>query len=211
MLAGVYALTPDGLQTDALLHRTQQVLDGGAAAVQYRDKTADDAERRHRAGLLAELCEGRALFIVNDDVRLALEVGADGVHLGQEDGSVAQARRLLGSARLLGVSCRGSAELVRRAAAEGADHVAFGCCFPSSTKPDAPLLKLAELGKLCRLAESLDLQTVAIGGINPQNLVLLQRQVNPMLKTIAVCEALFAAADVRAATDKLNGIVCGEE
>lgn len=203
-LRGIYALTPSGLSRSQLLRKTALALEGGVCAVQYRDKLSQPAERRHRAASLASLCADRALFIVNDDVRLALEVGADGVHLGQADGSVAEARRLLGAEKRLGVSCRGEADRVRCAAEQGADYVAFGCCFPSKTKPDAPLLDLNELASLHRLAANLRLDTVVIGGIKAQNLAQLRRCVGENLRAAAVCEALFAADDVRQAARQLT-------
>lgn len=186
-----------------LLQKVEAALDGGATAVQYRDKRSSFAVRERAAAELANLCAGRALFIVNDDVQLAQRVRADGVHLGQSDGSVSQARARLGQEPWLGVSCRGEAALVGRAAEEGADYVAFGCCFPSATKPEASLLEREKLPDLCRLARQKGLSSVAIGGINEQNLPFLRRQGAKLPQGIAVCQALFGSEDVRLAAQRL--------
>ena len=125
---GLYAVTdPDLCPGERVLDAGAAALRGGAAMLQYRDKHADTATRRHRAARLALLCqEYGALFIVNDDPALAAEVEADGVHLGQSDGRIDAARQLLGGDKLIGVSCHGRLDLARNAADEGAENFPAG-------------------------------------------------------------------------------------
>jgi thiamine-phosphate pyrophosphorylase len=169
-LAGLYALTPDLDDTALLVAKVTAALEGGAAAVQYRHKSASDALRRMQATALARVHAARgALFIVNDDPVLAAAVGADGVHLGEGDPSVGAARELLGPERLIGVSCYGDFERACASVAAGADYVAFGSFFASSTKPTARHADVA----LLQLASELDVPVVAIGGIDADNARML--------------------------------------
>lgn len=165
-MAGLYLVTPDDLHPDSLLLRTAAALRGGARILQYRRKATPEAARSSEAGHLAELCRAHgALFIVNDDARLAAAVGADGVHLGRDDGTVAAARAVMGPAAWIGVSCYDSLERAHRAMAEGADYVAFGSFFASSVKPDAVRPPMSLLG---RARAALGLPVVAIGGITAE-------------------------------------------
>lgn len=169
-LAGVYLLTPDavGPDFDTVLHVVEQALTAGVRVVQYRNKIADADERARQAAALVRLVHSAAgLAIVNDRPALALEVGADGVHLGRDDGDARTARRALPD-RLLGVSCYDDIARAALAIEDGADAVAFGSMFPSSTKPDAVRAPLELLGVArvrwprCRV--------VAIGGIDAGNI-----------------------------------------
>ncbi len=167
-IRGVYALADTSLLAGAeLMARVQAALRGGVAVVQYRDKSADPARRLAEAQALRALC-GRygAAFIVNDDVDLALAVGADGVHLGRDDPSPALARVRLGSKALIGATCYDRLELAPAALALGADHVAFGRFFPSSTKPGEIY---ASLDLLRAARASLTCPIVCIGGIHADN------------------------------------------
>jgi thiamine-phosphate pyrophosphorylase len=182
----------------ALVSMVSEAIDGGARLVQYRDKSRDAARRREEAAGLAALCRLHGVpLIVNDDVELASEVGADGVHLGRDDPAVATARRRLGEAALIGVSCYDRFERAVAAAAAGADYVAFGRFFASATKPDSVR---AETGLLRRARRELGLPVVAIGGITPENGGALIAAGADML---AVVRAVYAAADVRAAAAAL--------
>src|SRR5690554_6063206 len=121
-IAGLYLLTDASVgDVHALVRLVTAAIDGGAAIVQYRDK-GDDRDRRYReAEAILEVCRRRdVLCLINDDVRLAAELGADGVHLGEHDASLAMARRTLGAERLIGISCYNSLERARAAAAAGA-------------------------------------------------------------------------------------------
>lgn len=162
---GLYLITPDDGDGDALLARVRAVLPH-AACLQYRRKRTDATQRRQEAIRLRAVCrETGTCFIVNDDPWLARDVDADGVHLGEDDGGIKEARILLGADRCIGMSCYDDAALARNAAAAGADYVAFGALFPSSTKPAtrraAPALFAETSG--------LGVPRVAIGGITPDN------------------------------------------
>jgi len=188
---GLYAIS-DGPRPD-LLVAVEAVLRGGAALLQYRDKTADSARRAFEARALRELCARHEVpFIVNDDVDLALAVGADGVHLGEDDGDIAAARARLGAEAIIGVSCYDSLARARQLAAAGADYLAFGAFFASPTKPNAR----RATPDLLRAAKPLDLPLVAIGGITPDNAPAL---VEAGADFLAVISGVFAPADPEAA------------
>ncbi len=187
-LRGLYAITDGGPRIAAAV---EAAIRGGARLVQYRDKSADPARRLIEARNLLELCHGHGvLLIVNDDVALAAEIGADGVHLGKDDGRVQDARVRLGPRAVIGVSCYDSLERALQAAHDGADYVAFGSFFASSSKPQAiraPLSLLVE----ARLKLSIPL--CAIGGITPDNGAGL---VSAGADMLAVINGLFASDDV---------------
>jgi thiamine-phosphate pyrophosphorylase len=196
---GVYAITPETADTERLLAQVEAALAGGVAAVQYRDKSGDVARRHEQASELAALCRRfGAPLIVNDDLRLADLAGADGVHLGRDDGSLREARIILGKGKFIGASCYQSLDLAQAAQAAGADYVAFGSFFASPTKPaagraDADLLRAA--------TRVLRIPIVAIGGITLANAPQL---IDAGADSVAVLSALFDAADVRAAAHALN-------
>ena len=194
---GLYAITPDGLDDAALLSRTEAALEGGARLVQYRDKSSDPARRRGQATSLLSLCVRHgATLVINDDLGLALDIGAHGVHMGRGDGDLREARRLLGADRLLGASCYADIGLARAALAAGADHVAFGAAYTSGTKPGA---KPAGIGVYREARAVLDAPIVAIGGITPANAQpLLDAGVDALAVVGALYDA-FDAAGVRAA------------
>ncbi len=188
-LAGLYALTPDLADTAALVAKVAAALDGGAVAIQYRNKSATDALRREQARALAELCIARErLFIVNDDAAIASEVRADGVHIGAEDGAIGHARERLGPAALVGVSCYGEWARARVAVDTGADYVAFGSFFASATKPAA---RHADPALLVR-ARSLPVPVIAIGGITSRNAAPL---IAAGAAAVAVIDDVFAHDD----------------
>jgi thiamine-phosphate pyrophosphorylase len=190
---GLYAVTPDETDTEALVARVRAAIIGGAAAVQYRNKTATPQQRRIQASTLAEVCRAAQVpFVVNDDLAITLAVGADGVHLGREDGDLPDARVRLGAQRLLGVSCYADFGRAQAAAAAGADYVAFGAAFPSSTKPDAVR---APLALYTRAKQSLAIPVVAIGGITLEN---APEVIAAGADAVAVISALFEAPDIAA-------------
>ncbi len=170
-LRGLYLVTPELADTDALLGAVACVLSARPAIVQYRSKLVDPALRREQASRLLALCrQARIPLVINDDLALALEIDADGAHLGRDDGDLAGARKALGPARILGASCYGEWARAEAAVAAGVDYVAFGAMFPSSTKPQAPL---APLEMLTRAKAEFDLPVAAIGGITLDNAPLL--------------------------------------
>ena len=189
-VAGLYAVTPEHLDEEPLLARAGQALAGGARVLQFRDKSADRAQRTRRALALAGLCKSyAALFIVNDDVELALASGADGVHLGRDDDGIAHARAMLGPHALIGASCYDELSRAQQAAQAGADYLAFGSFFPSRVKPGAVRAPLALLQAARRRFR---LPLVAIGGITPDN---AGQVIGAGADAIAVVSALFDAAD----------------
>ena len=192
MRRGLYLITPDDPDTEALCARVHALLPY-AACLQYRNKRADAALRHAQAALLAEASRAAGVpFMVNDDAHLAAQVGADGVHLGEHDGTVAAARGILGERAIVGVSCYDDLQRAEAAAAAGADYIAFGAFFPSITKPNARRATL----DLLRAAATLDIPRVAIGGITPDNARPL---VDAGADLIAIVGGVFDAPDPVAA------------
>jgi thiamine-phosphate pyrophosphorylase len=190
-LRGLYAITSATLGPGALPRAVEAALSGGARLIQYRDKHADAAQRRQTARMLLDLCRAHnALFIVNDDVELALAVGADGVHLGQGDLPLREARRRLGGLATIGVSCGNVLERAVAAQDGGASYVAFGRFFASRTKPDAPP---AEPALLREARARLHVPICAIGGITPANGAALVEAGASML---AAVEGVFGVSDI---------------
>jgi thiamine-phosphate pyrophosphorylase len=190
-LAGLYAITPDEPRTAVLVGKVGLALRGGASVVQYRNKSAGAELRRAQGRALAALCRAAgAAFIVNDDVALALELDADGVHLGGGDGDLIMARMQLGPGKLLGASCYDRIELAKAAAQAGVDYLAFGSVFSSVTKPAAVR---APLSLFAEARRSFSLPLVAIGGITLQN---APQVFAAGADAIAVISAVFDAGDV---------------
>lgn len=190
---GLYAITPDERDTARLLARVRAVVDAGACWLQYRNKTADDRLRREQASALLPLCRAAGVpLIVNDDWRLAAAIGADGAHLGADDGELGEARAALGSDALLGASCYDSLERARDAVTRGANYVAFGAFFPSPTKPHAR----RACPTLLQASAALGVPRVAIGGITPDNGRAL---VAAGADLLAVISGVFDAPDPAAA------------
>jgi thiamine-phosphate pyrophosphorylase len=165
--ARLYLLATEAVGGTDWLGAVERALHGGVDVVQLREKSLDDAAFAERARRLASLCHAhRALFVVNDRVEIAREVRADGVHVGQDDASVAAARALLGPDALVGVSTHDSEEL-DRALADGADYVGMGSVFPTTTKGRAvPVGSPSALAPLAQRAEDAGVPAFAIGGID---------------------------------------------
>lgn len=190
---GLYAITPDDPDTVRLTARVETVLLAGAHWLQYRNKGADAHLRERQALALLPICRRHGVpLIVNDDWRLAARIGADGAHLGEDDGQLAAARAALGEQALLGASCYDRLDLARAAAATGASYIAFGAFFVSPTKPQA---RRAAPGLLAQSA-ILGLPRVAIGGITPDNARSL---VEAGADLLAVISGVFDAPDPAAA------------
>ena len=170
-ISGLYAITPECADTESLVHQVKQALSGGAHLVQYRNKGSDVALRHEQASELLALCRHfHVPLIINDDIRLTDLTGADGVHLGKDDGSVREARLVLGPDKIIGVSCYNDLQGALDAEAHGANYVAFGSFFPSPTKPGAAASPLTLLHEAKR---SLHIPVVAIGGITADNVTPL--------------------------------------
>ncbi|AOY66899.1 thiamine phosphate synthase [Xanthomonas euvesicatoria] len=192
---GVYLITPDEPNTQRLLLRTAPLL-GSITWLQYRNKQADAALRLRQAGALREACAAHGVpLIINDDAQLAAQVGAQGVHLGEDDGDVAAARALLGEQAIIGVSSYDDIERARAAAEAGANYVAFGAFFPTTTKQTTRRATPA----LLQQAAELNLPRVAIGGIAPAQVTAL---VTAGADLIAVVSGVYAAPDPVAAVQE---------
>jgi len=200
-IRGLYAITPDEADTAELVRKVRVALRGGVRVLQYRNKNAGTSLRLEQAQALRGLTrEFDVPLIVNDDVPLAQQVDADGVHLGAGDGNLAEARRMLGSAKYLGASCYNRLELAHEAVAQGADHVAFGSFFASTVKPDA-VVATPELLRQAR--RELDVPLVAIGGITVQNGAQL---IAAGAHALAVISSLFGAADIEDAARRFSAL-----
>ena len=190
-LRGLYAVTPDDPLLPRLSALVGAALAGGVNLVQYRNKTAAPPLRRAQAADLLRLCRAYdARLIINDDLALVLELGADGVHLGGDDGDLEQARAALGPGRILGVSCYDDLARGQAAHAAGADYLAFGSIFASGTKPQAVRAPLALLGEAKR---KFGLPVAAIGGITLANAA---EAIAAGADLLAVITDLFDAMDI---------------
>jgi thiamine-phosphate pyrophosphorylase len=189
-LRGLYAITDDSLQ-DRLLTAVEAALIGGCRLLQYRSKSTDRARQLQEASDMLALCQQyTATLLINDDIALAQATGAHGVHLGQEDISLAEARLQLGPDAIIGITCHNALALARAAQEGGANYVAFGRFFTSSTKPSA---QAADLSILVQAKAQLHIPVVAIGGITLDNAPAVVQAGADML---AVVGDLFAATDI---------------
>lgn len=196
MISGLYAITPDLLDTKKLVYKTRLAIEGGVRIVQYRNKLADRVLLNEQAWHMSQLCgEFDVPLIINDHLDIAVEFDVDGVHLGRDDSSLSQARQQLGRDKIIGVSCYNRLELALQAQASGADYVAFGAFFTSVTKPDTVK---ASIDLLCQARQETVLPIVCIGGINLRNARVL---IENGCDAIAVSNALFCAKDIQATAE----------
>lgn len=188
-LRGLYAITPDCSDSALLCEKVQRALEGGIALLQYRNKQASPQIRRDEAREVRRLARGYGVpLIVNDDADLALAIGAEGVHLGRDDGDLSAVRAKM-SGKLLGASCYADLALAQKAVAEGADYIAFGSVFASGTKPAAVRAPLSLFGA----ARELGVPLCAIGGITLDN---APRALAAGADLLAVISDLFDAQDI---------------
>ena len=194
--SGVYAITQtDNKQDDTIVSDTLAALQGGAAVIQYREKNPRDNNRLLAQEIHRHCQIFNVPFLVNAHIELACAIGADGVHLGQDDGSVEKAQALLGPNAIIGVSCYDSLDLALIAQKQKVSYVAFGRFFSSGSKPKAPP---AQLTTLQQASEQLTVPIVAIGGILPSNGQLL---LNAGADLLAVIGGIFDH-EPRAATQR---------
>lgn len=192
-LRGLYAVTPDDPLLPRLSALVREALAGGVKVVQYRNKVAPPPLFRAQAAELLRICRAAgALLIVNDNPEIAADIGADGVHVGREDGGAARARAIVGPGKIIGVSCYDDLSIAERALAEGADYIAFGAMFPSSVKPGAVA---APLSLLSEAKARFDAPVCAIGGIKTNN---VQTLIDAGADMAAVITDLFDARDIAA-------------
>ncbi|OOZ40268.1 thiamine-phosphate diphosphorylase [Solemya pervernicosa gill symbiont] len=197
-LHGLYAITDRSLTPDdQLIPAVAAAIQGGAKIIQYRDKSDDAQRRQWEAQDLLNLC--RALntpLLINDNIELAAAIGADGVHLGQQDGELQSARTLLGDDAIIGITCHDNVDLAIAAERGGANYVAFGRFFSSKIKPEAPP---ADPALLTTAREQLTVPIVAIGGITPENGAQL---ISAGADMVAVINGVFGEADISAAAQR---------
>lgn len=203
-LRGLYAITDGQLLAGRFLSYVKAALDGGVTLLQYRDKSTDESRRLREASELLKLCERyKTRLIINDDAELAARLGV-GVHLGQTDGSLPDARALLGHSAIVGATCHGRLDLAERAKADGASYVAFGRFFTSRTKPDAPAVPL---DLIAQVRARVNLPIAVIGGITVENAPQLVAHGADLL---AVVHGLFGAetpADVTRRAKAFNALL----
>lgn len=182
---GLYAITPDLENTDQLCKMVEESILGGARVIQYRNKVAQELLMIAQARALLAICRKHQIpLIINDHIKLCLTLDADGVHIGGDDGDIAATKAIIGADKILGVSCYGDFSRAQTATQLGVDYVAFGACFPSSTKPNAPRAEL----NLFTQAKTLSVPCVAIGGITLEN---VDSVVNAGANAVAVIGELF--------------------
>lgn len=204
----LYAITDrQWLHKARLSEHVKLAIEGGATMIQIRDKdilsTDSDAglkDEYSEALEIKRIChEHKVPLIINDNVQFAIDIAADGVHLGQDDMNPAEARKLLGTDKIIGVTAK-TVEQAKKAQADGADYLGSGAVFGSTTKLNAkPMTK--EL--LREITAAVDIPVVAIGGINADNASTLK---GTGIAGIAVVGAIFASADIKAAARELAEI-----
>jgi thiamine-phosphate pyrophosphorylase len=198
-ISGLYAVTPNTLDTELLCHSVEAALRGGASLVQYRNKAADTMLRLRQASALLALCRSFSVpLIINDHLDLCAQIDADGLHLGASDCDLGAARRLLGADRIIGASCYNQLDLALKAEVGGASYVAFGACFGSETKPEAAS---ASLNLFQQAKQKIAIPMVAIGGITLQNAPLA---IAAGADAIAVIASLFDAMDITSASQQFT-------
>ena len=199
MIRGLYAVTPNEADTDLLLAKVEAALQGGISMLQYRNKLADHKLQTQQARAILPLCrQYQVPFIINDSVKLCLTLDADGVHIGAEDGNLTEIRARMGPDKILGASCYDRFDLALAAQQAGVDYVAFGACFASSTKPNAPV---ANLSLFDQARTQLTIPAVAIGGITLTN---APQVIAAGADSLAVINAIFNATDVKSSTEQFT-------
>lgn len=193
-LKGLYGITDEKLtpyRDNLILEKVEKALRGGAQIIQLRDKTHPDDFLISYGRLLKELCKSYGgIFIINDRVELAKKLDADGVHLGEEDLSLEEARKVLGKSKIIGVSCYGDLERAKLMEKKSADYVAFGSFFASPTKPNS---KIIDFKILLEAKKILKIPICAIGGITVER---AKKLVELGADLIAVVSDLWLAEDI---------------
>lgn len=183
---------------ESLFEQVEKALKGGATMIQLREKELGEEEFRREALELQSLCREYGVpFLINDNVMLAHEIGADGVHVGQKDMSVSEARRILGPEKIIGATAK-TVEQAKRAEAEGADYLGSGAVFGTDTKSDAVPMDLGLLEEICR---SVSIPVVAIGGISRENILELTGR---GMAGMAVVSGIFGCEDIEKGTARLK-------
>jgi len=198
----LYAVTDRTWVKDTtLMDQVKEALEGGITFLQLREKHLSKEEFIKEAREMKELSkEYKVLFVINDNIEVALAVDADGVHIGQDDMSVEEARKLLGEDKIIGVSAHNVEEAIK-AQKGGADYLGVGAVCATSTKKDANVVSKEEIKKICHTVE---IPVVAIGGIKKENIKTLE---GTDVDGVAVVSAIFAAKDIKKDTKQLRSLV----
>jgi thiamine-phosphate pyrophosphorylase len=200
-MKGLYLVTPDWDDTEALIKATEMALTVGVGLLQYRHKTASGELRLEQASALLKLCRQHNVpFIVNDHIDLCIDLDADGIHVGGTDASVAVVRTLIGKDKILGASCYGDFALAEQAQIAGASYVAFGGFYPSRVKK----YEVSTPASIVSKAKSeLTVPVCVIGGMTPENAKPLVREGADM---VAAISSVYSAADIAAAVREFGAI-----
>lgn len=197
----LYAITDSRLMPlSQFNYKAEQALQAGVEWIQYRDKSNDTCKRLYQALALKALCDQyNAKLIINDDIELALNTGAHGVHLGQSDGDIRIARRTLGKHAIIGSTCHDQIALAEHAKEQGADYIAFGRFFSSRTKPYSKPAPLTLVGR----ARAINLPIVTIGGITTFN---ANKLIKAGADSLAVCHTIFGTNNIQRQVRLLSNI-----
>lgn len=197
----LYAVTDRGwLNGDTLYHQVEQAIQGGVTFVQLREKELDEDQFLEEAKEIQGLCRRYHVpFVINDNVKIAAQIDADGVHVGQSDMAAGDVRKKLGSDKIIGVSAQ-TVEQALLAQKMGADYLGVGAVFHTGSKADADDVSHDTLRAIC---EAVDIPVIAIGGIGTQNVMQLS---GSGICGIAVISALFAQPDIKAAAEELKAL-----
>ena len=198
----LYVLISSNITTKSVTETARLVIDGGADAIQLREKTISDREFISLAGEVRDITTKRgSLLIINDRVHVAREINADGVHLGQQDMSVLEARDIIGNEKIIGVSTHSIIQ-ARQAQKDGADYIAIGPIYPTKTKGYEPSIGIEIIQKI---SGAVNIPIIAIGAITLEN---LEEVLQAGASRIAVCSAIISAQDILSTTrqfkDKLS-------
>ncbi|MDO4467374.1 MAG: thiamine phosphate synthase [Bacillota bacterium] len=195
----LYAVTDRSwLKEETLYDQVEKTLKGGTTFIQLREKNLDEDSFLQEAIQIKKLCQKYNVpFVINDNVDIALQMDADGVHVGQSDMEAGSVREKLGPNKIIGVSCQ-TVEQARLAQKNGADYLGVGAVFPTSSKDDAQEVSFETLKEIC---EAVDIPVVAIGGITKNNLTQLS---GSGIAGIAVISAIFGQEDIQAASEELR-------
>jgi len=202
-LKGLYVIADaECIGSENIINKTEEVLAAGVKIIQYRDKVNSRSDRNTIGTELMKLTNKHAcLLLVNDDAELAATINADGVHLGQNDISIPQARAILEKEKIIGASCYATLENAQHAVEAGANYIAFGSFYPSTTKPTAPR---AEMKLLKRAKQDYSIPVCAIGGITPDNAATL---IEAGADMVAVISSVFnASSPTHAVQEYLSSI-----
>jgi len=199
-LSGLYVITDTNLMNENdIVQKVTLAFQGGAKIVQFRDKVNNQATKLNLAKQLKNLCKTyQAWFIINDDIELAKQVNADGVHIGKDDEDIVKARTALGENTIIGVSCYNDLQRAQEMQTLGANYVAFGRFFTSQTKPNAPQ---ADIDTLRKAKQQLSIPVVAIGGVDINN---AQSLIAAGADSVAVIQGVFAQNNIKSSAQSIQ-------